>query len=100
MINDLQNQSLAEELRERAGAFVNSHVDLWVAVEDDGSLVLAGNSPADVFQSAADWLNDGAAYTVAAASWHHQESEPAYTLRLTLLHPEDAHAPAVPAQLA
>ena len=99
MISDLQNQSLAEKLRERAGAFVNSHVDLWVAVEDDGTLVLAGNSPADVFQSAADWLKDGVAYTVAAASWHHQAGEPAYTLRLILRHPEDAGTPAVPTQL-
>ncbi|MFI0897270.1 hypothetical protein [Streptomyces sp. NPDC020983] len=78
------SRSAAEELRERAGAFVNSHVDLWVAVEDDGTLVLAGQNPGDLLQAAADWLADDPRYAVPALVWSCGEQEPAYTARLTL----------------
>ncbi|MFC4031863.1 hypothetical protein ACFO3J_10265 [Streptomyces polygonati] len=78
---------LADELRDRAGSFVNNHVDLWVAVEDDGVLALAGNDPAAVFQAAADWLRDGPDHLVTAAGWDFRTAEPACTLRLTLRRP-------------
>jgi hypothetical protein len=76
--------TLSDELRDRAGSFVNNHVDLYVAVEDGGVLALAGNDPAEVFQAAADWLRDGADCVVADAAWIHQRTEPACTLRLVL----------------
>nr|WSX76193.1 hypothetical protein OH826_21560 [Streptomyces sp. NBC_00899] len=84
MTDHLQSRSVAEELRERAGAFVNSHVDLWVTVEDDGTLVLAGESPKDLLQAAADWLAEGPEYAVTALDWRCQAGQPAYTARLTL----------------
>ncbi|WNI14111.1 hypothetical protein [Actinacidiphila sp. ITFR-21] len=79
-----QSPTLSDELRDRAGSFVNSHVDLWVEVAEDGVLALAANRPAAVFQAAADWLTEGADYTVADASWLFQQAEPACTLRLAL----------------
>lgn len=84
MTDYLQSRSVAEELRERAGAFVNSHVDLWVTVEDDGTLVLAGENPKDLLQAAADWLAEDPEYAVTALDWRYQASQPAYTARLTL----------------
>ncbi|WP_371477114.1 hypothetical protein [Kitasatospora sp. NBC_00315] len=92
MITDLEDMSVAEELRTRAGAFVNHHVDLWVAVEDDGTLILAGADPAVLFRAAADWLADGPAYTVAEVHWERQASEPALALRLRLERPGAAPA--------
>ncbi|WP_329128691.1 hypothetical protein OG552_00870 [Streptomyces sp. NBC_01476] len=82
-----ESPTLSDELRDRAGSFVNSHVDLWVAVEDGGVLALAGNAPAAVFQAAADWLADGPGYEVTDATWAYQSAEPACTLRLALRRP-------------
>jgi hypothetical protein len=86
-----ENPTLADELRDRAGSFVNDHVDLWVAVEEDGVLALAGNEPSAVFQAAADWLREGPGHVVADAVWTYQAIEPACTLRLRLY-------PAAPAE--
>jgi hypothetical protein len=88
-----ESPTLSDELRDRAGAFVNNHIDLWVAVEDGGVLALAANEPAALFQAAADWLRDGPDYAVTDAMWLHQEIEPACTLRLTLRHPAGDNAP-------
>lgn len=99
MAGELHSLSVADELRERAGSFVNAHVGLWVAVEDDGTLVLAADSAADVFRAAADWLSEGEAYTVAGLTWHHQAGEPAYTARLALRRAGEADAPAVPTRV-
>ncbi|MHA6764084.1 hypothetical protein [Streptacidiphilus sp. PAMC 29251] len=76
--------ALAEELREQASSFVNQHVDVWVAVEDDGTLVLAAADPVLVFQAAADWLGEEAAYQVVDARWERRAVEPDQALRLTL----------------
>ena len=81
---------LTEELRERAGSFVNNHVGMWVTAEDDGVLVLGGNSPAELFEAAADWLKEGPAYEVAGAVWTRQVTEPAYVLRISLRRPVSA----------
>lgn len=85
-----ESPTLSDELRNRAGSFVNSHVDLWVAVEDGGVLALAGNEPAAVFQAAADWLREGPDYVVADALWTYQTGEPSSTLRIALRHPDGA----------
>jgi hypothetical protein len=82
-----ETPTLSDELRDRAGSFVNSHVDLWVAVEGDGVLALAGNEPVALFQAAADWLREGPDYVVADATWAYQTAEPACTLRLSLRRP-------------
>jgi hypothetical protein len=82
-----ESRSVSDELRDRAGAFVNSHVDMWVTVEDDGVLILAGGDAATLFQAAADWLRDGPDYAVASVGWERQEAEPAYALRLALRRP-------------
>ncbi|MFI9102872.1 hypothetical protein ACIGXA_20355 [Streptomyces fildesensis] len=87
MTTDSGTATLVEELRERAGAFVNSHVDLWVTVEDDGTLILAGQDPAALFQAAADWLGDGPACAVVDTRWERGTAEPAHTLRLYLRPP-------------
>ncbi len=87
MMTDCGTAVLVEELRERAGAFVNSHVDLWVTVEDDGTLILAGQDPAPLFQAAADWLAEGPACTVVDTRWERGTAEPAYTLYLYLRPP-------------
>ena len=81
---------LTEELRERAGSFVNSHVGMWVTVEDGGVLVLGGNSPAELLQAAADWLKEGPAYDVPDAVWTRQATEPGYVLRMRLRPPAAA----------
>jgi hypothetical protein len=85
-----ESPTLSEELRERAGAFVNSHVGLWVTVEDEGVLILAGNAPGALFEAAADWLKEGPDYAVAGAVWTRQPGEPGYVMRLTLGPPESA----------
>ncbi|NEA60821.1 hypothetical protein G3I60_43365 [Streptomyces sp. SID13666] len=87
MMIDSGTATLVEELRERAGAFVNSHVDLWVTVEDDGTLILAGQDPAALFQAAADWLEQGPACTVVDTRWGCGTTEPAFTLCLFLRPP-------------
>ncbi|MDJ0346508.1 hypothetical protein QMK19_39670 [Streptomyces sp. H10-C2] len=87
MMTDSGLATLVEELRERAGAFVNTHVDLWVGAEDDGTLTLAGQDPAALFQAAADWLVDGPACTVVDTRWNRRTAEPAHTLRLYLRPP-------------
>ncbi|SEF55851.1 hypothetical protein SAMN05216223_101330 [Actinacidiphila yanglinensis] len=92
--------TLADELRERAGSFVNNHVGLWVAVEDDATLLLAANNPVDVFQAAADWLAEGDALTVTGLTWEVQAGEPAYAARLFLRRSGEADLLAVPAQAA
>ncbi|SFF77186.1 hypothetical protein SAMN05216251_12837 [Actinacidiphila alni] len=76
--------SVTEELRSRAGTFVNSHQDVWVTVEDDGELVMAADSPAVLMQAVADWLKEGPDYAVAAATWTTARTQPVYTLRLVL----------------
>ena len=99
MTSELHNLSVADELRERAGTFVNAHVGLWVAVEDDGVLVLAADSAADIFQAAAEWLTEGNAYTVTGLIWQHRADEPRYTARLALRRSGEADTPEVPTQV-
>ncbi|MHA6757063.1 hypothetical protein ACXKR8_000660 [Streptacidiphilus sp. PAMC 29251] len=84
--------TVAQELRERAAAYVNNHMDLWVTADDDGTLVLAAQEPASLFQAAAEWLNQGPAYTVLDVRWHRQDTEPAHTLRISLTHPHHLDA--------
>lgn len=84
---DIGQGSVAEELRERAAVFVDKHVDLWVAVQGEGTLALAGQDPASVFAAAADWLREGPRYTVQDVSWERRDTEPVYALRLVLGHP-------------
>jgi hypothetical protein len=86
---DIEQGSVAEKLRERAAVFVNEHVDLWVAVQGEGTLALAGQDPAAVFAAAADWLREGPHYTVQDVHWERRETEPTYALRLLLCHPVD-----------
>jgi len=83
---DTGQEGVAVELRERAGVFADGHVGLWVAVETGGTLVLAGEDPADLFAAAADWLREGPGYTVRAVHWQRRDAEPAHALRLTLCH--------------
>ena len=86
---NMSQDSVATELRERAGVFVDEHVDLWVEVQDEGTLVLAGQDAAAVFAAAADWLREGPEYTVQDARWERRDTEPAYALRLLLCRPAD-----------
>lgn len=99
MSDDLQDPALVNELKERAGSFVNVHVGLWVAVEDDGTLVLAADSPQEVFQAAADWLaeTDMDACAVAGVTWQRQTATPNYTARLSLCREGRADVPQAPA---
>ncbi|MFC7183336.1 hypothetical protein ACFQMG_27700 [Kitasatospora paranensis] len=83
---------VAEELRDRAGAFVNSHVDLWVAVEGEETLVLAGDDARALFQAAADWLGEGSRHEVADLRWTRQPATPTQALRLRLVPPGTAAA--------
>ncbi|MBC3840671.1 hypothetical protein GXW82_11580 [Streptacidiphilus sp. 4-A2] len=94
---DIGQDSVAEELRARAGVFVDKHVDLWVAVQDDGTLTLAGQDPVAVFAAAADWLREGPRYTVKDVRWEHRDAEPGNALQLLLCHPADG--PEHPAEL-
>jgi len=75
---------VAEKLREKAGSFVNNHVDLWVTVDDDGTLVLAANDAVALLRAAADWLTDDPDHTVADGRWQSGPGEPGHTLRLAL----------------
>jgi len=84
---DTGQDGVAVELRERAGVFADEHVGLWVAVEGEGTLVLAGQDPAELFAAAADWLREGPGYTVRDVQWQRRDAEPAHALRLTLCHP-------------
>ena len=84
MTSDPNGSAVARELRDLASSFVNDHVDLWVTVDDDGTLSLAANDPASLFRAAADWLTDDPDHTVADARWESGAAEPAHTLRLTL----------------
>jgi hypothetical protein len=79
--------NVADELRERAAVFTDKHVDLWVAVQGEGTVALAGQDPAAVFAAAADWLREGPDYTVQDVSWERRDIEPVYALRLLLSHP-------------
>ena len=83
---DTDRTSVAVELRERAGVFVDKHVDLWVSVEGEGTLVLAAQEPDTVFAAAADWLREDPRYTVQDVLWQRQDGEPAHALRLMLCH--------------
>lgn len=87
MTIDSDSRSVSDELRDRAGAFVNSHVEMWVTVEEDGVLILAGGDPAELFQAAADWLREGPGYAVVSVGWERQETDPAHALRLALRRP-------------
>ncbi|QMU70550.1 hypothetical protein [Streptacidiphilus sp. P02-A3a] len=75
---------MAEELRERASSFVNNHVDLWVTVEDDDTLVLAANDATALLRAAADWLGEDTDLTVADVHWECRSTEPTHTMRLAL----------------
>ncbi len=86
---DIAQNSVADELRERAGVFADKHVGLWVAVQGTGTLVLAGQDPAAVFAAAADWLREGPRYAVQDVSWERRDTEPVYALRLVLCHLAD-----------
>lgn len=84
MTIDAGNTALADELRSRTSAFVNHHVDLWVAVEGPGTLVLAGDDQTAVFRAATDWLADDPSYSVVDVRWERRSATPALTLRLVL----------------
>jgi hypothetical protein len=99
MMGGPESSGFADELKERAGAFVNDHVGLWVAVEGEGTLVLAANNPVDVFQAAADWLAEGDAVSVTGLTWQVQASEPTCTARLALRRSGEDDLLAVPAQV-
>lgn len=75
---------MAGELRERASSFVNNHIDLWVTVEDDGTLILAANDATALLRAAADWLGEDPDRTVADVRWECRATEPTHTMRLTL----------------
>ncbi len=93
MTTGADGQAMAEELRETAAAFVNSHVDLWVGVEDDGTLVLAASEVADLFRAAADWLaEEDSRYEVLDVRWERRAEQPANVLRLRLGRAGDAVA--------
>lgn len=83
-----QGAPIAEELRQRAAAWVNAHVDVWVAVEGAGTLVLAGAEPAVLLRAGAEWLEAGPAYRVADVRWTPgagaAAGEPEWALRLDL----------------
>jgi hypothetical protein len=81
-------------LRERAGSFVNSHVGLWVEVEDDGTLALSADDPAELFRAALDWLTDGSEYEVVDVAWQRRATQPTRSLRLVLRSPAPTSAPA------
>jgi hypothetical protein len=66
---------------------VNSHVDLWVAVEGEDTLALAGDDARALFQAAADWLGEGIRYEVADLRWTRQAATPTQALRLRLVPP-------------
>ncbi|MCX5208665.1 hypothetical protein OG689_05050 [Kitasatospora sp. NBC_00240] len=83
MKTDQDGRTLAQALKDRAGAFVNSHVDLWVGVEPDATLVLAGNDARALFQAAADWLADDP-HDVVDVGWERQQAEPTQALRIRL----------------
>ncbi|GJF31801.1 hypothetical protein KNE206_45010 [Kitasatospora sp. NE20-6] len=94
MTTDQTTATVADDLRARTSAFVNHHVDLWVAVEEPDTLVLAGNDPAAVFRAASDWLADDPAYTVLDVRWDRQAAEPVHALRLVLRRGTRAVVPA------
>ncbi|QMU76907.1 hypothetical protein GXW83_15415 [Streptacidiphilus sp. PB12-B1b] len=62
-------------------------MDLWVAVQGEGTPALAGQDPVAVFAAAADCLREGPRYTVQDVRWECRETEPGYALRLLLCHP-------------
>ncbi len=84
MTIDQGTTAVADELRARTSAFVNHHVDLWVAVEGEGTLVLAGDDQAAIFRAAADWLADDPFFSVLDVRWERQDTAPTHTLRLVL----------------
>jgi hypothetical protein len=84
MDTDQGTREIAQELRERAGSFVNSHVGLWVEVEDDGTLALSADDPVELFQAAVDWLADGPGYDVVDVGWQRRGNRPTCSLRLAL----------------
>lgn len=78
---------LAELLRDRVAVFVNDHPDVWVAVEDGGSLVLASDDEALLFQACADWLRQDLDVWVKDVAWQHLDdggAGPRCALRLQL----------------
>jgi hypothetical protein len=91
VIPDLDGSAMAAALRERVASFVNDHVDLWVTVDDDGTLLLAGNDASALFRAAAEWLAEPGC-TVADVRWERRSREPAYALRLTLRPAADGQA--------
>ncbi|GHH83981.1 hypothetical protein GCM10018781_72360 [Kitasatospora indigofera] len=95
MKTDQDGRTLAQALKDRAGAFVNSHVDLWVGVEPDATLVLAGNDAQALFQAAADWLADDP-QDVLDVGWERQAAEPTQALRIRLV-PRGTAGATVPA---
>ncbi|WP_329500390.1 hypothetical protein [Kitasatospora herbaricolor] len=97
MKTDQDGRTLAQALKDRAGAFVNSHVDLWVGVEPDATLVLAGNDAQALFQAAADWLaDDPQDVDVVDVGWERQAAEPTQALRIRLM-PRGSAGATIPA---
>ena len=84
---------LVRALRERAGSFVNSHVGLWVEVEDDGTLALSADDAVELFQAALDWLTEDPSYEVVDVAWRRRETQPTRSLRLVLRDPDPARDP-------
>lgn len=96
MDTDQGTTEIAQELRERAGSFVNSHVGLWVEVEDDGTLALSADDPAELFRAALDWLTDGSEYEVLDVAWQRRAIQPTRSLRLVLGSPAPTSEPVPP----
>ncbi|QMU77099.1 hypothetical protein GXW83_16665 [Streptacidiphilus sp. PB12-B1b] len=84
MTQNPEGPAVAEALRERASSFVNNHVDLWVTVDDDGTLELAADDAVALLRAAADWLEEDPDQSVADLRWERRSSRPGYTLRLAL----------------
>ncbi|WP_269855858.1 hypothetical protein [Streptomyces sp. RPT161] len=78
---------MVERLRHRAAAFVDGHAELFVTVEDDGTLMFGGDDQAGLFRAAAEWLEEDPACTVAGVAWGPAATEPPWTLALHLRHP-------------
>jgi hypothetical protein len=98
MATEQGTSEIVEALRERASSFVNSHVGLWVEVEDDGTLALSADDPVELFRAAVDWLTEGSEYDVVDVSWQRSAVPPTRSLRLVLRNPDSAPGSAVPQQ--
>ncbi|GAA1928494.1 hypothetical protein [Streptantibioticus ferralitis] len=86
MTADRHGAAVTEELRHRAGTFVDGHAGSWVTVGDDGTLTLAGERQPSLVRAAAEWLEEDPTYTVVDVRLDHQAGEPTWTLGLRLHH--------------